>query len=50
MVLMVSSTQAVTLKVDPSVVLATREYVNQKCCSGDSGVRGQSGKDLSADW
>ncbi|HHO3378408.1 TPA: phage tail protein, partial [Morganella morganii] len=27
MVLMVSSTQAITLKVDPSVVLATREYV-----------------------
>lgn len=26
-VLMVSSTQAITLKVDPSVVLATREYV-----------------------
>ena len=29
MVLMVSSTQAVTLKVDPSVVLATREYVTK---------------------
>ncbi|HGN9523884.1 TPA: phage tail protein, partial [Morganella morganii] len=29
MVLMVSSTQAITLKVDPSVVLATREYVTK---------------------
>ncbi|HHO0414573.1 TPA: phage tail protein, partial [Morganella morganii] len=29
MVLMVSSTQAITLKVDPSVVLATREYVTR---------------------
>ncbi|WP_368888975.1 phage tail-collar fiber domain-containing protein [Morganella morganii] len=28
-VLMVSSTQAITLKVDPSVVLATREYVTK---------------------
>lgn len=29
MVLMVSSTQAITLKIDPSVVLATREYVTK---------------------
>ncbi|EPS7970948.1 phage tail protein [Morganella morganii] len=29
LVLMVSSTQAITLKVDPSVVLATREYVTK---------------------
>ncbi|EPD2902893.1 phage tail protein [Morganella morganii] len=29
MVLIVSSTQAITLKVDPSVVLATREYVTK---------------------
>ncbi|WP_247715387.1 phage tail protein [Morganella morganii] len=29
MVLMVSNTQAITLKVDPSVVLATREYVTK---------------------
>ncbi len=29
MVLMVSSAQAITLKVDPSVVLATREYVTK---------------------
>ncbi|WP_262864016.1 phage tail protein, partial [Morganella morganii] len=29
MVLMVSGTQAITLKVDPSVVLATREYVTK---------------------
>ena len=29
MVLMVSSTQAITLKVDPSVVLATRDYVTK---------------------
>lgn len=29
MVLMVSSSQAITLKVDPSVVLATREYVTK---------------------
>lgn len=28
-VLMVSSTQAITLKIDPSVVLATREYVTK---------------------
>lgn len=30
MVLIVSSTEAVTLKIDPSVVLATREYVDSK--------------------
>ncbi|EMK7712492.1 phage tail protein, partial [Yersinia enterocolitica] len=30
MVLIVSSTEAVTLKIDPSVVLATRKYVDDK--------------------
>lgn len=30
MMLIVSSTEAVTLKVDPSVVLATRQYVDEK--------------------
>ncbi|WP_145592601.1 phage tail protein [Yersinia bercovieri] len=30
MVLIVSSTEAVTLKIDPSVVLATRQYVDKK--------------------
>ncbi|MFI8416495.1 phage tail protein [Serratia sp. NPDC078593] len=30
MVLIVSSTEAVTLKIDPAVVLATREYVDSK--------------------
>ncbi|CCV28397.1 TPA: phage tail protein [Yersinia enterocolitica] len=30
MVLIVSSTEAITLKIDPSVVLATRQYVDKK--------------------
>ncbi|WP_261373082.1 phage tail protein, partial [Yersinia bercovieri] len=30
MILIVSSTEAVTLKIDPSVVLATRQYVDKK--------------------
>ncbi|MDE9455905.1 phage tail protein, partial [Xenorhabdus bovienii] len=33
MVLIVSSTDAVTLKIDPSVVLATREYVDSRVTS-----------------
>ncbi|MDE9543880.1 phage tail protein [Xenorhabdus bovienii] len=33
MVLIVSSTDAVTLKIDPSVVLATREYVDSRVIS-----------------
>jgi hypothetical protein len=30
MILIVSSTSAITLKIDPSVVLATRQYVDDK--------------------
>ncbi|MGP6793504.1 phage tail protein [Klebsiella pneumoniae] len=30
MILIVSSTEAITLKIDPSVVLATRQYVDEK--------------------
>ncbi|HFD7172856.1 phage tail protein [Morganella morganii] len=41
MVLMVSSTQAITLKVDPSVVLATREYVTK---SVDAAIQASEAK------
>ena len=30
MILVVSNTEAITLKIDPSVVLATRKYVDDK--------------------
>ncbi|WP_228006233.1 phage tail protein [Morganella morganii] len=44
MVLMVSSTQAITLKVDPSVVLATREYVTKSVAAAIQESEAKSAK------
>ncbi|WP_368897417.1 phage tail protein [Morganella morganii] len=44
MVLMVSSTQAITLKVDPSVVLATREYVTKSVTAAIQASEAKSAK------
>ena len=39
MVLIVSSTEAVTLKIDPAVVLATRQYVDQQIAKHEESRR-----------
>lgn len=44
MVLMVSNTQAITLKVDPSVVLATREYVTKSVAAAIQESEAKSAK------
>lgn len=49
MILIVSSTSAITLKIDPSVVLATRQYVDDKVIEVKSYTDGLMKKHVDAD-